>query len=78
MFEHRFKMIEVIGQCIETEIRWDTSTTPGLGFRFEGTHQQLTGVFLGIKAGRWLAQYRQFTGQIIDRFGHDIKVLSRV
>ena len=71
-------MIEVIGQCIETEISWDTGTAPGLGFGFEGTHQQLTGVFLSIKAGRWLTQYRQFTGQIIDRFGHNIKVLSRV
>ena len=69
-------VIEVFGQAVETEIRWNAVEAPGFALRLEKADQQLAGIFLVV--GPFVAdeQDRKVAWQIGDRLRDHIEMLD--
>ena len=71
-------MVPVLVQLHERPVSGNAGHTERLSHWFEGPDHESAGLFLDVDAVVGVAQHRQARGQIGDRFGHQIEVLTGV
>ena len=75
LLEHRFEVLDVLGQLVEAEIFRDALHAPGLGFGLEGPEQHLACILLVVGPLVRHPEHRQLA-KSLDGFGDDVEVLA--
>ena len=76
--QHRFEVVEITGDLVETEVLGNAVHAPGPGAGLERAHQQFAGVVLVIGAGVVIPYHRQVLVQARDGFEQRIVMLAGV